>query len=113
PGTYTATLTVEKDNCVDTASIQITVPFCRPNCMKPHFTFDADYLDVEFQGSTNHLNACPPDEWEWDFGDGSTGTGQITNHTYAEPGTYTVTLTVVDQCGCEETVSRNVTVNEE
>jgi uncharacterized repeat protein (TIGR01451 family) len=30
----------------------------------------------------------------WDFGDGSTGTGQTAPHAYASPGTYTATLTV-------------------
>lgn len=33
--------------------------------------------------------------WLWDFGDGTTGTGQNTNHTYTEEGCYDVTLTVV------------------
>jgi len=33
--------------------------------------------------------------WLWNFGDGSTGSGQYTNHTYTEEGCYDVTLTVV------------------
>ena len=34
--------------------------------------------------------------YEWDFGDGNTGTGSVTPHAYAAPGTYTVRLKVSD-----------------
>ena len=48
--------------------------------------------------------------YEWDFGDGTTGTGMTTNHTYTEPGTYTVTLTVKDAAGNSATDTLIVTV---
>ena len=32
--------------------------------------------------------------YAWDFGDGSAGVGRVVSHTYAEPGTYTATLTI-------------------
>ncbi len=34
--------------------------------------------------------------WHWDFGDNTNSTEQNPTHTFAEPGTYTVTLTVTD-----------------
>ncbi len=37
--------------------------------------------------------------YEWDFGDGTTGSGITTNHTYNEVGSYTVILTVTDVNG--------------
>jgi hypothetical protein len=37
----------------------------------------------------------------WDFGDGQSGHGQVVNHAFAAPGTYQVTLTVVDDDGNE------------
>jgi PKD repeat protein len=37
--------------------------------------------------------------YEWDFGDGNYGTGKVETHTYSNPGTYSVTLTVEDNEG--------------
>src|SRR5690606_7436579 len=37
--------------------------------------------------------------WHWDFGDGATSDQQHPTPTYAEPGHYTLTLTVTDSSG--------------
>ncbi|HKR11221.1 MAG TPA: PKD domain-containing protein [Pyrinomonadaceae bacterium] len=37
--------------------------------------------------------------WAWDFGDGGTSNERNPMHTYAQPGNYTVTLTVTDHTG--------------
>lgn len=39
--------------------------------------------------------------WEWDFGDGNTSTEQNPGHLYAEPGSYTVSLTVTSEDGTD------------
>lgn len=41
--------------------------------------------------------------WAWDFGDGGTSSEQNPTHTFAQPGNYTVTLTVVDHSGLTHT----------
>ncbi len=49
--------------------------------------------------------------YEWDFGDGWTGTGVTPSHVYASTGTYTVTLTVTDDGGLTGGASTTVTVS--
>lgn len=47
----------------------------------------------------------------WNFGDGSTGTGQTASHAFATGGTYTVVLTVTNDRGLTNTSSREVAVS--
>ncbi len=64
--------------------------------------FSNDY-DVTFDGSDSY--DTNPDgsgyivSYEWDFGDGNTGTGVNPTHTYSASGFYTATLTVTDNDG--------------
>ena len=53
--------------------------------------------------------------YSWDFGDGSkeTTANPAITHTYAEPGTYNVTLTVTDNNGLSSTTSAAVVVESE
>ena len=46
--------------------------------------------------SFSNQSSGTPISWQWDFGDGSTGTGVNPVHTYAEDGAYTVTLCIRD-----------------
>ena len=50
------------------------------------------------------------ESYQWDFGDGTKGSGTNYSHVYGEPGTYTVTLTVTDACGNTDTASAIMTV---
>lgn len=43
--------------------------------------------------------------WLWDFGDGNASSTQNPSHTYGSSGTYTVCLTVVDNCGSDSSCS--------
>ncbi len=47
----------------------------------------------------------------WNFGDGISSSMNSPNHTYAQPGTYTVTLTVTDNGGLSHTRTAQVTVS--
>ncbi|HHL52540.1 MAG TPA: PKD domain-containing protein, partial [Flammeovirgaceae bacterium] len=46
--------------------------------------------------------------WSWDFGDGATSTEPSPTHTYANPGKYTVTLTVDNSLGCSTSFTDTV-----
>ncbi|MFO7723408.1 MAG: PKD domain-containing protein [Bacteroidales bacterium] len=49
--------------------------------------------------------------WFWSFGDSATSTLQNPNHTYAQPGTYYVCLTITDNTSCTNTFCMPVVVS--
>jgi len=55
--------------------------------------------EIEFDGSLSYDNDGYISEWFWDFGDGTTASGEITNHIYPNPGDYFVSLKVTDNKG--------------
>jgi PKD repeat protein len=69
------------------------------------FTYDIDGLTVQFSDQSAGATG-----WTWDFGDDSNPSiEQNPTHTYATPGTYTVTLTVTGDEG-SDTTSAYITV---
>lgn len=50
--------------------------------------------------------------YEWDFGDGNTGSGAVVDHTYDAAGSYQVSLTISDDQGNNATRTRTVNVSE-
>jgi chitodextrinase len=48
--------------------------------------------------------------FSWNFGDGSTGSGQTTSHTYLNGGTYQVTVTVIDNNNKQASTTKQVSV---
>ena len=55
-------------------------------------------LTVTFDGRAS-TGPNPLVTWIWTFGDGSTGMGDVTTHTYTAPGAYNATLVVYDGFG--------------
>ncbi len=58
-------------------------------------------IPIAFDGSGSTDPDGTIESYDWDYGDGTTGTSVTPSHTYAATGTYTVTLTVVDDEGAQ------------
>ncbi len=109
-GTYHVVLTVT-DNRGGISQVTHDVTVTAPNqAPTAAFTSSVTKLGASFDGTGSTDADGTVASYAWDFGDGQTGTGSTTTHTYATGGTYVVTLTVTDNQGATGTVSHTVTV---
>ncbi|WP_344105773.1 PKD domain-containing protein [Nocardiopsis rhodophaea] len=113
-GTYTVTLTVTADSgATGTTSVEVKVG-SEPGNEAPTAAFTATCYAYWDLCSFDASGASDPDgtiaSYAWDFGDGTTGSGQSTWHFYNTGGTYEVTLTVTDDQGASGTTSKRITV---
>lgn len=110
-GTYTVTLTVT-DNAgltnTATRSVTVTTPNQAPAAA---FSSTTDNLSLSVDASTSSDADGTIAGYRWEFGDGTTGTGRITTHTYAAAKSYVVRLVVTDNVGATNTVERTITVS--
>jgi M6 family metalloprotease-like protein len=77
---------------------------------KPTEAFTGEEITFDGSGSTDDQTSPADLTYEWDFGDGETGTGQTVRHAYDAAGEYTVTLTVTDEGGLTDTDTVTVTI---
>ena len=118
-GTYTVSLTVTDDgNLTDTATSTATIT--DPGVNQPPvadangpYSGIAGVTAITFDGT----GSSDPDgtivSYDWNFGDGSTGTGVTPSHTYAAAGGYNVSLTVTDDAGDTDTASTTATITDQ
>ena len=107
-GNHTVSLSVVDSNgCTDDVEQTVVVYnlptadfFANTVCLGTPTTF----TDSSTQGDS------PIVSWDWDFGDGGTGTDQNPSHVFTTWGTHTVTLTVTDEHGCVDSIQKDVTV---
>ncbi|NND71039.1 MAG: PKD domain-containing protein [Rhodothermales bacterium] len=65
--------------------------------------------DGTYEASTNP-DASQPVDYMWDFGDGTTASGMVATHSFATPGTYTVSFTASNKKSSD---TRTMTVQAE
>lgn len=70
----------------------------------------AENTEITFDASASYDPDGKIVSYEWDFGDGSVGKGQMVKHSYRAKGQYSVTLKVEDNSGQTNTVSSQITV---
>ncbi len=98
PGNYDAQLVVADANgCSDSTYVSDALVV-------------SNNAPLDFQSS--NLTGCAPFSvtlynysgsvgfWNWNFGDGTTGSGNTPTHTYSAPGEYVVSLNTMDSLGC-------------
>ena len=101
PGDYNVTLSVYDDfGCSDYSTQTINLG-----------GFTASFEYAINNSSVNFTNtSASTDTWSWEFGDGTTSTGQNPNHVYSCPDFYTVSLTVTNSHGCSATYSEQIEI---
>lgn len=77
------------------AAVAVEIPSMDPIA---DFLIDISYLNAILIDNSSDEDGSVASR-RWDFGDGTTSTDTDPNHTYDNGGTYTVTLTVTDNCG--------------
>ncbi len=109
-GSYSVTLRVI-DNGKQSATSgprTVTVTNVPPTA---RFSVSCSALSCSFDGTGSSDSDGTINSYWWNFGDGSPlGVGSTATHTFAQNGSYSVTLTVIDNGGLNATATKTVSV---
>lgn len=111
-GDHEVTLTISNENgCVSIITRTISISMLPEidfitvggTCLEgaTQFYIDSTLIDI------NQIQSVL-----WEFGDGYSDNSTQTSHVYEVPGTYNITLTIIDLNGCSNTISREVYVDQ-
>jgi len=108
PGTYLVTLTTSNLLGCSTFSTKTVINHSIPAALFSNELACARSATFFTDGSSvDNANIV---SWEWDFGDGITSIEQNPNHIFDVDGTYSVSLTVTSNYGCQASVTSNIDV---
>ncbi len=108
-GIYDVTLKVTSDKgCPDSTIKQIEV-------YSP--VADFGYNNICFYDTTLFADSSTTTDsiitgWDWNFGDGNSSTAQSPSNKYSSIGDYSVSLKITTSFGCEDSITKNITVYE-
>jgi gliding motility-associated-like protein len=108
-GTYSPVLIVKDlNNCVDTINKNIQIKIFGPNAAFLNKGGDCLFSTINFSDESTSDGIHPIKNWIWNYGDNTrpdTLTSSPFNHTYDVPGSFDVSLKVIDDNGCYDTVT--------
>jgi len=111
PGTYTVCLYMydQQSSCRDTLCKQVVIVGSSvPQC-DASFAYTVISNRVEFRSTS--VPALNTTSHFWTFGDGTTSTQVNPQHIFANPGTYTVCLTIINSLnGCTDDVCHTIVI---
>ena len=114
-GTYTIKLEIEDDDKSRSLyTEQITVLNVGPTASFTFYTESGEFKKdeiISFNDNSKDLDGTILN-WYWDFGDGKTSTDPRPTHTYQNDGSYSVSLTVEDDDGEKESISKYVNIGD-
>ncbi len=106
PGTYTVILTATNSNGSSKDTVFITV------YTSPSVNFSTDTTTACGSKTVTFNNLTIPGaggtvSYFWDFGDGDSSTAINPSHTYTYPGSFAISLVVINSSGCTSTITKN------
>ena len=111
-GVYTVSLTVtDGGGLSSTATVEINVNGAPVAIASSDVTSGNAPLTVNFTGSGSTDDNNDIVSYEWDFGTGDLSTDADPSYVFANPGTYTVGLTVTDGAGLSSSTTIQIDVN--
>ncbi|WP_315095894.1 alkaline phosphatase [uncultured Cellulomonas sp.] len=109
-GTYDVTLTVTDDDGT-ASSLVHQVVVANPNVgPTPVITSSSTGLTGLLDATASSDPDGTIESYQWNFGDGTTGSGHTVAHAYGGSGIYTVSLTVTDDDGVASTTTAPLTI---